>query len=239
MSYTYAQQKKAPGAKTGAIKEGAASQRSEAPQSGAAIQPAPSAADAGRRADLSEAMRARMEASFGPDLSAVRLYAGRTAADAGEGVHSGATAPLSTASAAPAAGPMQAKRDRGEQQVIDEEPNGALLHRPERWQDARWSLGKRFRNWYSTKKKNGLTSFGMKTGLSGFGWNVRKRMKAEMDSMDSTRGADEDAALDYGMDNPVFSGGANKNAALGGQINPKPRNLILDDDDDDDNEVYD
>ncbi|MBR1497086.1 MAG: DUF4157 domain-containing protein, partial [Oscillospiraceae bacterium] len=79
MSYTYAQRKRAAGAKSGAIMESAAP-RMEALQSGAVK---PSAAEMGRRVDLPEAMRARMEASFGADLSGVRLYESQTVADAG------------------------------------------------------------------------------------------------------------------------------------------------------------
>ena len=176
MGYTYAQRKRAAGAKSGAITEGAAQPRMEALQSGAVK---PSAAEMGHRVDLPEAMRARMESSFGADLSAVKLYESQTVADAGanavaqgnniafapgkldfssfgaqallghelshvvsqqrgevtgggflndhalearadregamaargESVYGGASVPLSAASAAPAAGPMQAERD--------------------------------------------------------------------------------------------------------------------------------
>ena len=44
---------------------------------------APSAADKGHRIDLPEAMRAKMESSFGMDLSAVKLYESQMAAEAG------------------------------------------------------------------------------------------------------------------------------------------------------------
>ena len=43
----------------------------------------PSAEQKGRRVDLPDAMREKMEASFGTDLSAVRLYESQTVADAG------------------------------------------------------------------------------------------------------------------------------------------------------------
>ena len=52
----------------------------EALRSGTA---APSREQMGRRVDLPDAMREKMEASFGADLSAVRLYESRTVADAG------------------------------------------------------------------------------------------------------------------------------------------------------------
>ena len=80
MSYTYAQQKKTQAAKTRSPQESAASLRLEALQSGLVK---PSAAEMGRRVDLPDAMQARMEASFGADLSAVKLYESQTVADAG------------------------------------------------------------------------------------------------------------------------------------------------------------
>ena len=147
----------------------------------------PTAAEKGRSVNLAEATRARMEQSFGADLSGIRLYESQTVADAGaqavargneiafapgktnfttrsgqellghelshvvsqqrgevtgsgflnnhalearadregamaaagEQINSGAFAPLSTASAASAAGPMQAKKDKDKQESHD------------------------------------------------------------------------------------------------------------------------
>ena len=81
MSYTYEQRKKAPGAKAAAARESAAQGPGmDALRAGLAK---PSAAQMGRRVDLPEAMRAKMEASFGADLSAVKLYESRAVAEAG------------------------------------------------------------------------------------------------------------------------------------------------------------
>ena len=52
----------------------------EALRTGAAV---PSAEQMGRRVDLPDAMRSKMENAFGADLSAVKLYESRTVADAG------------------------------------------------------------------------------------------------------------------------------------------------------------
>jgi hypothetical protein len=80
MGYTYAERKKALGAKTDAPWERAASQRMNALQSGAAK---PTSEEMGRQVDLPDAMRAKMESSFGADLSAVKLYESQRVADAG------------------------------------------------------------------------------------------------------------------------------------------------------------
>ena len=186
MSYTYAERKKTAGAKPDAAQT-ASPQRMEALQSGAAK---PTAAEMGHRVDLPEAMRARMESSFGADLSSVRLYESKAVGDAGaeaitqgsniafapgkldltssggqallghelshvvsqqrgevtgsgflndsaleeradregamaargESVYGGAAAPMSAASAAPAAGPMQASRDKYSQDAFSKNP---------------------------------------------------------------------------------------------------------------------
>ena len=191
MSYAYAQKKRTP-AQTGTRSGGGAmenavpnSARLAALESG---QITPTAADKGHRVDLPEAMRAKMESSFGMDFSGVKLYEsamlGQTGAEAmaqgneiafapgkldfasmegqarlghelshvasqargevhgngfladsglearadregamaarGESVYGGAVAPLSAASAAPMAGPMQAKKPMEQRQsVID------------------------------------------------------------------------------------------------------------------------
>ena len=79
MSYTYAQRKRAEDA--AAQKDAAPAQPSiEALRSGAAQ---PTAEQMGHRVDLPDAMRAKMEESFGADLSAVKLYESQTVADAG------------------------------------------------------------------------------------------------------------------------------------------------------------
>ena len=188
MGYTYAHQKKPGDARPAYTHTQAASAGEQAPaipnsarlaalQSGAIK---PGTAELGRRVDLPEAVRAKMEASFGANLSAVRLYESEAVADAGakavtqgnniafapgkldfvssggrallghelshvvtqqrgevtgggflndralearadregamaargESVYGGAAAPLTTASAAPAAGPMQAMKDK-------------------------------------------------------------------------------------------------------------------------------
>ena len=149
----------------------------------------PTAADRGRSIGLDDAVREKMEQSFGADLSGVRLYESPTVADAGaeavargneiafapgktdfsthagqallghelshvmsqrrgeatgggfleshalearadmegaraaagEPVYGGAAAPLSAASAAPAAGPMQASKKNGDAQIREPE----------------------------------------------------------------------------------------------------------------------
>ena len=79
MAYTYAEKKQAE--KPAAIRESTTQGPSlEALRSGAAV---PTRAQLGRRVDLPDAMREKMEASFGADLSAVRLYESETVADAG------------------------------------------------------------------------------------------------------------------------------------------------------------
>ena len=100
MSHTYAHQKKPGGAgpaythtpaapageKDAAIPNSA---RLAALQSGSAK---PSAEELGHRVDLPEAVRSKMEASFGADLSAVKLYQSQAVADAGaEAVTSGSS----------------------------------------------------------------------------------------------------------------------------------------------------
>ena len=179
MGFTYAERKKA-GAKA-SVPQDSAARRFSALQSGLSK---PTSAEMGHRVDLPDAMRAKMENSFGADLSAVKLYESQSVADAGaeaitqgssiafapgkldlvssggqallghelshvvsqqrgevsqrggflndqalearadrEGAmaaagesvgsaYGGAVAPLSSASAAPAAGPMQAKRKK-------------------------------------------------------------------------------------------------------------------------------
>ncbi len=79
MSYTYANRKRSE--KTAPQQEKAAPQPSlDSLRSGAA---APTAAQMGRRVDLPDAMRAKMEESFGADLSAVKLYESEAVANAG------------------------------------------------------------------------------------------------------------------------------------------------------------
>lgn len=78
MSYTYAEKKK-----SDAIRPAAQvniTQRMDALQKGTAR---PTAAEMGRRVDLPDAMRAKMENAFGADLSAVKLYESHRVADAG------------------------------------------------------------------------------------------------------------------------------------------------------------
>ena len=175
MSYTYAERKKAEPAGRQAEERSVSGRSMSSLLSGARM---PGREELGRRVDLSEAIRAKMESSFGADLSGVRLYESRSVADAGaeavaqgnnivfapgntdfssrkgqqllghelshvmsqargevtgrgflnssalearadregamaaagEQVYGGAAAPLSAASAAPAAGPMQASK---------------------------------------------------------------------------------------------------------------------------------
>ena len=76
MSYTYAERKKA----APRASQTTAPERMEALQSGAVK---PTAAELGHRVDLPDAMRARMESSFGADLSAVKLYESQAVGDAG------------------------------------------------------------------------------------------------------------------------------------------------------------
>ena len=87
MSYTYAQKRQA-AARTAQTEAQEKTGDSAVPNSVrlAALEAgkaSPTAAEMGRRVDLPEAMRTRMEASFGADLSAVRLYESQTVGDAG------------------------------------------------------------------------------------------------------------------------------------------------------------
>ncbi len=79
MSYTYADRRRTPSAPAKQNTD-AQSPAAEALRSGAA---APTQEQMGRRVDLPDAMRAKMEASFGADLSAVKLYESEAVADAG------------------------------------------------------------------------------------------------------------------------------------------------------------
>ena len=296
MSYTYAQRKKAPGATAIAPRESAAQTRMAALESGAIK---PGAAELGHRVDLPEAMRARMEAAFGADLSAVRLYESEAVADAGakavtqgsniafapgkldfvssggrallghelshvvtqqrgevtgggflndralearadregamaargESVYGGAAAPLSAASAAPAAGPMQAMKDKKmndkEKAELDrleeqreefkgtdnydqeqEDRYNELNHKAmdEVYRGAKWGLGKRMKNWFSNWKR---------TGLSNRRKNIQARMNAEMNSLVSLDDEDEEKL----PPNPVPDGGApSQNANVTGSM---------------------
>ena len=78
MSYTYADRKRTNDVPKSEKASGQPSP--EALRSGAAL---PSAEQMGRRVDLPDAMRAKMENAFGADLSAVRLYESQGVADAG------------------------------------------------------------------------------------------------------------------------------------------------------------
>ena len=86
---TYAKQKRENAAAPASRQENAVSGPSlDALRAGAA----PSAEQRGRRVDLPEAIRAKMESSFGADLSAVKLYESQNVADAGaEAVTSGSS----------------------------------------------------------------------------------------------------------------------------------------------------
>ena len=83
MSHTYAERKEAAGAarQTDAAKERSPSDQHLDALSRGLVQP--SAEQMGHKVDLPGAIRAKMEASFGTDLSAVRLYESQTVADAG------------------------------------------------------------------------------------------------------------------------------------------------------------
>ncbi len=190
MSYTYEQRKKASPRAPAA--QNAAPERAEALERGMVK---PASAEMGHRVDLPDAMRAKMENSFGADLSAVKLYESNAVADAGaeaitqgnsiafapgkldfaseggqallghelshvvsqqrgevtgsgflndhalearadrEGAMAAAgqqitmpTAALSTASAAPAAGPMQADKTRFTDNLAQKDADKALHH---------------------------------------------------------------------------------------------------------------
>ena len=81
MGYTYTGKKRAdkPAEKTGTP---AQEPSLEALRTGAAK---PTSEQMGRRVDLPDAMRSKMENAFGADLSAVKLYESETVADAGAG----------------------------------------------------------------------------------------------------------------------------------------------------------
>ena len=79
MSYTYANRKR--GGNAAPKKESAAPQPSmDALRAGLAK---PTQEQMGRRVDLPDAMRAKMENAFGADLSSVKLYESEAVADAG------------------------------------------------------------------------------------------------------------------------------------------------------------
>ena len=83
MSYTYAGRKESDVARkqTDAVKDSPQlDPHLSALQSGAEQ---PTSADMGHRIDLSDAMRAKMEAAFGADLSTVKLYQSQAVADSG------------------------------------------------------------------------------------------------------------------------------------------------------------
>ena len=81
MSYTHAERKnRAITSETARRQSAAPGPSQEALRSGAAK---PSAEQLGRRVDLPDAMRAKMENAFGTDLSAVKLYESQAVADAG------------------------------------------------------------------------------------------------------------------------------------------------------------
>jgi len=65
-------------------------------------------------------------------------------AAAGEQVYGGAVMPLSTASAAPAAGPMQAKRGGNQEQERSPLAGPELIHEKPDWRDARYDWKHRF-----------------------------------------------------------------------------------------------
>ena len=65
-------------------------------------------------------------------------------AAAGEQVYGGAVMPLSTASAAPAAGPMQAKRGGNQEQERSPLAGPELIHEKPDWRDARYDWQHRF-----------------------------------------------------------------------------------------------
>ena len=82
MSYTYAENAKSKQARKNARQtEGEAGQPSmEALRAGAAQ---PTREQLGKRVDLPDAIRSKMETAFGADLSAVKLYESQAVADVG------------------------------------------------------------------------------------------------------------------------------------------------------------
>ncbi len=79
MSYTYSQRKQA--GSIGPKSEAASPQASPEALSNGAMQP--TAEQLGRRVDLPDAMRSKMENAFGADLGAVKLYESRAVAETG------------------------------------------------------------------------------------------------------------------------------------------------------------
>ena len=79
MSHTYAEKKRA-GISASAAESAPAQPSLDALRAGAAQ---PTQEQMGRRVDLPDAMRAKMEDAFGADLSAVKLYESEAVADAG------------------------------------------------------------------------------------------------------------------------------------------------------------
>ena len=67
-------------------------------------------------------------------------------AASGEQIYGGATMPLTSASAAPAAGPMQAKRSGNQEQQRSPVAGPELIHEKPSWGDARYDWKHRFNN---------------------------------------------------------------------------------------------
>ena len=129
----------------------------------------------------------------------------------GESVYGGASAPLSAASAAPAAGPMQAMRDREQEEMerlgesraelkdkgqfdqAQEDRYHHLRHKAmdEDYRGAKWGLGKRIKNWFRTRKT---------TGLSNKRMDVNTRMNLDMMDMFSMENEQRDDDFDTEME---------------------------------------
>ena len=124
--------------------------------------------------------------------------------------YGGASAALSNASAASAAGPMQAKSGRRNQPELDEYEQRAEKRRrnhkplkfgnidlienePETWDDEKWGLGKQVKNYF---KGHAFHLGFLGTGLSNKRFDIYDRMAREQENMNSFAEADEDEALD-------------------------------------------
>ena len=84
-------------------------------------------------------------------------------AAAGEQIYGGAAAPLSMASAAPAAGPMQAKRGGNQEQQRSPVAGPELIHERASWRDARYDWKHRFENESGRRMREEIAPSAMET----------------------------------------------------------------------------
>ena len=179
--------------------------------------------NAGNSFDLAEAMRQRMENAFGSDLSYVKEYESRTPSNAGptplpagDPAYGGAAAPLSAASAAPAAGPMQASRNGNDAPEQPQEAPKQLQKGPELISMPKQKYGEAQADYISQRyhmPKTLATAAAATDNLVVAPWrrllhpvttilhkrirgDVTKRANKEIENLYSYKDADEDEKLD-------------------------------------------